>query len=414
MHYIRFIFLVLLGFILTLSFTILVPISLKSSTLEFDLCTTLNFNPNFCLAISKIQSSGQVIATTPPKSSPIIAQVGGIRHSSSSQVSQIARQKGTSYGDPHMITFDGLKYSFQTMGEYVLVLETNNDFEVQTRQKAVPDRQISLNTAVAMRVGKQRIAFYAQDIPDSDDTTPLRVNGRPVTLANNARFQLEDGSISRPTSSDYVVDWAEGYQVRLRISKFSGFDFINVTPAIPSSESGKVIGLLGNFDGNSNNDLQTRQGKVIPSQSTYGNISQILGDFSPVPLPLDKAQSLFFQKLNQDFGDSWRISQEESLFDYLPNQSTQTFTQRSFPKKFLTLASLSSRQVREAEEICREAEITDDLLEGCIFDVGVTGEAGFAQAAANLLVDVIQDRVEQEIKEEIRDRVPIRIPRLPF
>jgi hypothetical protein len=50
------------------------------------------------------------------------------------------------------------------------------------------------------------------------------------------------------------------------------------------------------------------------------------------------------------------------------------------------------------------------LLEGCIFDVVNTGEAGFAQAAANAVKNLVKNRVEQEI----RNRVPVPLPRLPF
>ena len=53
-------------------------------------------------------------------------------------------------------------------------------------------------------------------------------------------------------------------------------------------------------------------------------------------------------------------------------------------------------------------------MDGCIFDVANTGDASFAESAANALTDIIKDRVEQEI----RDRIPlpggINIPGLPF
>jgi hypothetical protein len=55
-----------------------------------------------------------------------------------------------SYGDPHLITFDGYRYSFQTVGEFILAKSSDRVFEVQTRQSPV-NRSLSLNSAVAMR-----------------------------------------------------------------------------------------------------------------------------------------------------------------------------------------------------------------------------------------------------------------------
>ncbi|NET55279.1 MAG: hypothetical protein F6K47_03515 [Symploca sp. SIO2E6] len=39
------------------------------------------------------------------------------------------------------------------------------------------------------------------------------------------------------------------------------------------------------------------------------------------------------------------------------------------------------------------------MMDGCIFDVANTGDASFAESAANGLTDVIKDRVEQEIRD---------------
>jgi hypothetical protein len=51
---------------------------------------------------------------------------------------------GRSYGDPHLSSFDGATYSFQTVGEFVLA-KSDGDFEIQTRQQAVSE-DFSLNT----------------------------------------------------------------------------------------------------------------------------------------------------------------------------------------------------------------------------------------------------------------------------
>ncbi|MBD2384873.1 VWD domain-containing protein [Cylindrospermum sp. FACHB-282] len=316
---------------------------------------------------------------------------------------------GKSYGDPHIITFDGYRYNFQMVGEFTLVKAKDNSFEIQVRQGAVPGRQLSLNTGAAMKVGNSRVAFYSKDFPDANTNTQLRIDGQPTVVQGS--LSLPGGGEITRSGSDYVVQWPTGEQVRIHNITVAGSTFMNVTPAVPD-QSDRYIGLLGNLNGDPNDDLRTRGGNIVPTKnnSTYGQLSTALNNLLPVPVALGKVETLFFDQLYKEFGDSWRIKQGESLFDYASGQSTVTFTKRGFPNNYISLSSFLPPQLRKAEEICQRAGVRGDLLDGCIFDVANTGEAGFAQAAADAVTGIVKDRVEREI----RDRIPVKIPGLPF
>ena len=88
-------------------------------------------------------------------------------------------------------------------------------------------------------------------------------------------------------------------------------------------------GLLGSQDGTSANDLSGRDGTV-----------------------LDRSDPAFATKLYQEFGDSWRVSQGESLFDYGPGESTATFQKPDFPSAEATVASLSPDVRAKANATC--------------------------------------------------------------
>jgi len=56
---------------------------------------------------------------------------------------------GETNGDPHLLTFDKLRYDFQAAGEFVVTRNKKGDFEVQSRQQPWADsRYVSINTAV--------------------------------------------------------------------------------------------------------------------------------------------------------------------------------------------------------------------------------------------------------------------------
>jgi hypothetical protein len=343
------------------------------------------------------------------------ANLGGLlnfdsgKYEKKKDCSEQALKTGKSYGDPHIITFDGYRYSFQMVGEFTLVKAKDNSFEIQVRQGAVPGSQLSLNTGAAMKVGNTRVAFYSKDFPDTNKNTQLRVDGKPTVVEGS--LSLPGGGVITRSGGDYVVIWPTGEQVTIHNITVAGSTFMNVIPAVPD-QSDRYIGLLGNLNSDPNDDLRTRSGKIVPTKnnSTYGQLSTALNNLLPVPVALSKVETLFFDQLYKEFGDSWRINQSESLFDYASGQSTDTFTKRGFPNNYISLSSFLPPQLRKAEEICQRAGVSGDLLDGCIFDVANTGEAGFAQAAADAVTGIVKDKVQQEI----RNRIPVNIPGLPF
>jgi hypothetical protein len=88
--------------------------------------------------------------------------------------------------------------------------------------------------------------------------------------------------------------------------------------------------------------------------------------------------------LHQTFANAWRVTNKTSLFDYAPGTSTATFTIASWPNENLPCTipdtkPLKPLDLRTAREACRA--VTDRSMNAsCVFDVTVTGEAGFVKA----------------------------------
>lgn len=124
---------------------------------------------------------------------------------------------------------------------------------------------------------------------------------------------------------------------------------------------GTETGLLGNFNGNQDDDFVTRAGRR-----------------------LDARVVRTYRLLYRVFGDSWR-TQRQSLFDYAAGQSTRTFTQRSYPSRIVFARNLPPSARRVAERYCHSLHIKNaEVFQACLLDVGGTGDGSFATAAAQL------------------------------
>lgn len=260
---------------------------------------------------------------------------------------------GRSYGDPHLESFDGANYSFQTVGEFDLVRSNDGMVLVQTRQKA-QNENFSLNTAVAMNVGGDRVGIYAEDVPDGNNSTPVRVNGMAVQITDRPYFLSRGGTI-RKSRGMYVIDWPTGESVTAQIRNSSGMSFINVTTNVYPCMHGGYTGLMGNANNISRDDYNTGN-DIIPIRTAGTGPNADLA----------KRQHLAF--LAREFADLHRVSMSTSLFDYPLGTSTFTFTDRTFPRVHMTIDDLTPDRRDRARRHCEDNGIRGEQLEGCIFD----------------------------------------------
>jgi len=258
---------------------------------------------------------------------------------------------GRIFGDPHLLTFDRRRLSFQAVGEFIQAQTLDDQFEVQGRYKQAGENA-SLVNAVAIKLGQDRVGFYA------GQNSQLRVNEKLTTVEDNLLVLPGGGQIYRDNGT-YVVVSPNGEGVKVQeVSAGDGSLIVEVV--MPETQRGQVKGLLGNFNGDSSDDIQTRTGEVLPKNPNY-------------------------EQLYKEFGNSWRIHHRESLFDYAPGETTATFTNSSFPAKIVRTNDFSSNARAAAERTCQAAGVTEpELLEACIFDILVTRDNRFVQVSASV------------------------------
>jgi hypothetical protein len=293
-------------------------------------------------------------------------------------------KQATSYGDPHFITFDGYRYDLQTVGEFVLTKTQDNSFEVQARQFPISP-SLSLNSAIAMRIGQTQIAFYAKDFPDGDTSTPLRIDGKPVPLSNDSLELPGDIQVAN-NGSTYMVILPTQERVLINFHDMQGYKYIDTSLMMYEQPSGRFSGLLGNMNGTPEDDQQIQGGDVLPITSVYGAVNELLNTLSinRIPVTLNTADKLYFQKLHKDYANSWRVTPDSSLFGYPPGKTTENFSDRNFPDEYLRPDMLPNDRLQRAFDECRAAGVDQNLIEGCIYDVGFSGFSGFARTAAKV------------------------------
>lgn len=261
--------------------------------------------------------------------------------------------QGRTYGDPHMVSFDGARYSFQTVGEFVLTKSSSGDVEVQARQKPQSD-DFSLNTAVAMNVGGDRLAIYADDYPDADYSTPVRLNGRSLQLSGSTYF-LEHGGTIQKSGQSYFVHWPNGESAEIKMRSTGGMGFMDISVNILPCTVSSYDGVLGNADGIERNDFDPGINVPLASRNDPFEDNNYL----------DRERQAYIAKA---LADRYRVDDFTTLFDYAIGRNTSSFTDRSFPRVYRTINDLDQRNRDRARQRCEQNGISSRDMNGCIYD----------------------------------------------
>lgn len=285
-------------------------------------------------------------------------------------------------GDPHIETIDGVAYDFQSAGE--LVLLRGQSLEIQARQTAVetdgpldPNGHTglsscpSINTAVAIRVGRHRITYQPNLSGEPDpEGLQLRVDGKQTRMSA-AGIILETGGriIQTPAPGGIQIEAPGGTVIVVTPDFWDHYQvwYLNIDVRHARATDG-VMGAIapGNWL------------PALPDGSLLG------------PRPSDLHQR--YVDLYDKFEKAWRVTDTTTLFDYAPGTSTATFTIEAWPEENAQRCTVPARvpggpiarpplkalPLESAQQHCG-AIVAANARANCIQDVMVTGEPKFAE-----------------------------------
>ncbi|KAI8482347.1 hypothetical protein Bbelb_399380 [Branchiostoma belcheri] len=271
--------------------------------------------------------------------------------------------------DPHFTTLDGVSYTFNGLGEYVIADTDSGLYQVQGRTALAPgSSHATVISAVAIN---ERGKLPIQINIVGNSSLGLYVNGSmtdPSVFESNEEIEVGDNAvILKPSNDSILVVFLSGVTVKVSAKK----GMLAVEFSAPPEYRGKVRGLLGRWDGDPANDFEAFNGTVFPADSTEREL--------------------------YEFGNSWKVTAEngpkKSLFFYKDGEDVNTFTSTDYQPKYTDELVFDDPELEtRAREICgNDTE--------CLFDVSQTGDLEVA-------VITVEGKEEFGSQTAARERFP--------
>ncbi|XP_066158196.1 BMP-binding endothelial regulator protein isoform X2 [Euwallacea fornicatus] len=197
------------------------------------------------------------------------------------------------FGDPHYKTFDGKIYTFKGVGKYQFIEDCENGtFSIKVANELTNKYMDSTITKrVAITFGDVRLNLQQR--------LRVKYNGQKIPVTYKKEYKKE-GKFRVTNERDFI-------EVRLQndvVIVWNGRSFLEVT--VPPTYKGKLCGLCGNFNGDVQDDLRTKNGRVLNEQSLtefgaswcVGKKSECAKKVKPTRKPHRETQ--YCQYLNED------------------------------------------------------------------------------------------------------------------
>ena len=163
------------------------------------------------------------------------------------------------YGDPHIVTLDGLKYTFNGKGEFTLIETEDNTFTLQGRMEQILDPEGSLTPGTVFT------AIVAKQI-NTDTSVQFQVEGSGLrALVDREVVAFDDVSVQEfdnielldKGNNTILAIFSSGINIEIKTE--NGIISVMLV-GLPSSMLSTTQGLMGTFNGIVIDDLIPKGG----------------------------------------------------------------------------------------------------------------------------------------------------------
>ncbi|CAL1526080.1 unnamed protein product, partial [Lymnaea stagnalis] len=279
---------------------------------------------------------------------------------------------GIALGDPHIQTLDGVMYTFNGWGEYIMAWVTGKNFTMQartakaTKSDGSESQSATVFSAVAAKEGNY--SHFQAELSTNKDRLIIYANGQDYTAAfySDPTFSViinkEDLMLTR-TDLNGTTTLSANFPSGVEISVSVGLRSLNLGVTMVTTLNGQTKGLLGNLNNNITDEFQLPNGTILRPNLT------------------DK--EIFYQ-----FGPHWAVTAQNSVFIYPVGESWADYNHPEFTPKFSS--DINSTTLRDAQAICG---VQNDA---CIFDYAATLDPAFAENTKKVGEEGNQTRLTQE------------------
>ena len=180
------------------------------------------------------------------------------------------------YGDPHIVTLDLFKYTFNGKGEFILIETDDDSFTLQGRMIEVNDSSgnSAPGTVFSAIVAKQNDSDTVQFELTADIKLIVLVNKRGDSFEDIKSQRFNNVTVTYNDNSTFSATFSSGAYLKVQESD----EFIAVLiVGLPEQYKGMTNGLMGPYNGDISDDLTPRGGSPIPLNSSLQTIHEQLG-----------------------------------------------------------------------------------------------------------------------------------------
>jgi fibulin 1/2 len=296
---------------------------------------------------------------------------------------------GWIWGDPHISTLDGKQYTFNGIGEYILMKTVNETFVLEGRTRLLENSSATVFSAFAVAQFEPSVGFTQSHLQSSIIHAELMSNNtlrimaccfseeeeennlvfsasmlnagswRDITvefseLDSRSHFTLDNVILMRPNNKTLVGTFSSGISVTVEIKK----GLLTVVFAAPETFKGQTRGLMGVWDDDLSNDFTARNEAVLHINSTDRQIHHLC--------------------------QTWQVTYEESLFFYPSGSDVSTFSNPDhlpdFPDEVLDRYSIDQRLACNNDPVC-------------LFDLFETNDPEVGQESLTTNVQLLEQSV---------------------